>query len=104
MIMDRGPGCKAITSSILPAVRASVAETMIRKYNYSQGNVASMLGIAQVAVSKYMRDRCSPDVSRIKSYIIAKNLNRNVVESILNGKKDVSAEISKLCELILKTV
>lgn len=48
------PGCRKISKEILPAVRASVAQTMISECNYRQREIAEKLGVVQVSVSKYL--------------------------------------------------
>lgn len=91
--------CAAITRVILPAVRASVAEEMKHKYKYNQQQIADILGIAQVAVSKYLNGRYSSSVKKIKEHIMAKGLDKEIVNSVLSANEArVNRSIDKLCE------
>ncbi|MEM2760536.1 MAG: helix-turn-helix domain-containing protein [Nitrososphaerales archaeon] len=42
------------TRFLIPAGRSLIARELIKKYNFSQENVASLLGITQAAVSNYI--------------------------------------------------
>lgn len=93
------PECRRVTRVILPAIRASVAEVMSRRYNYNQEEIARKLDIVQVAVSKYLNRRYSSAVHKMKMYIIKNNLNRGIIEDILNGRgvKEIEKDIDSLC-------
>ena len=49
--------CISITKVILPAVRVNIAKQLDKKYGLSQKEIAQRLGVAQVAVSKYLNGR-----------------------------------------------
>ena len=91
--------CRRITSEILPAVRASIAEVMHKKYSYSESDIAQSLGIVQVAVSKYLNSNYSSKTKRVKDYIIKNRLNEDILSSIVNRKsaEDTNAMIYELC-------
>lgn len=90
--------CSSITRFVLPAVRASVAESMRKKYSYNQQEIAEMLGIAQVAVSKYMNGRYSKHVAEIKKYIISNGLDREVIRYARKSDLEkVNRAINDLC-------
>jgi predicted transcriptional regulator len=92
--------CKRITKVILPAIRASVAEIMCRKYDYNQEEVAAKLGVVQVAVSKYLNNRYSKAIDCVRSQIISMGLNEGVIERILGGgtREEIDREIDALCD------
>jgi predicted transcriptional regulator len=95
--------CKRITKVILPAIRASVAEIMCRRYDYNQAEVAAKLGIVQVAVSKYLNNRCSEGIGSVKEYIIKARLNEGIIERILGGgtREEIDREIDALCDSLM---
>lgn len=95
--------CKRITKVILPAIRASVAETMCRKYDYKQEEVAAKLGVVQVAVSKYLNNRYSKGIASVKSRITKARLNDGVIKRILGGgtREEIDREIDALCDRLL---
>jgi predicted transcriptional regulator len=91
--------CRRITSEILPAVRASIAEAMHKRYSYSESDIAKSLGIVQVAVSKYLNSNYSAKTKMVKDYIIKNRLNEDILSSIVNrkSKEDTNAMIYALC-------
>jgi predicted transcriptional regulator len=95
--------CNRITKVILPAIRASVAETMCRKYDYRQEEVAAKLGIVQVSVSKYLNNRYSKGIASVKGRIIRARLNEGIIKRILGGgtREEIDREIDALCDRLL---
>lgn len=91
--------CRKVTQVLLPAIRASIAETLDKKYYFTQDETAKRLGIVQVAVSKYINRRYSNEVLRIKKYIDSNELNVGIVSSIVEGidLKEVNRRIDELC-------
>ena len=94
--------CITITSVILPAVRASVAEKLLQM-GYGQESIAKELGIAQAAVSKYKNQRYSEKIKHIKNYIDEGKLYTGIIESIetKKGKENVEKDINSLCENLI---
>ncbi len=90
--------CGRISRYILPAVRACVAEKMSERYNYNQQEIAIRLGIAQVAVSKYLNGRYSRSVKVIKDHIERRGLENNVLR-YMNGHdmRKANEAINDLC-------
>jgi len=84
----------------LPAIRAAVAEELSSKYNYTQEEIASSLGIVQVAVSKYLNKKYSSKIAKLKNYIKEKGLADDIVKSIIDKqeKEKIENKINLLCE------
>lgn len=97
------PECKDIIRVVLPAVRASVAEEVHDKYSYSQEEIAKRLGVAQVAVSKYLNGRYSKEISQMKKYIIHEKLSDEVVKKVVGGKDrhQIDEAIDVLCDRLV---
>lgn len=97
------PECRIISKLILPAVRASVAETMKRDYNFSQKRIADALGVVQVSISKHLNNRHSSDIESIKQYIGEHGLGRQVIESIIANETpdSIGRKIDELCESLV---
>ncbi len=94
------PECKDIVRVVLPAVRASVAETMHKRYGYNQERIAQRLGVVQVAVSKYLNGRYSKEISHMKDYISKNKLSDTIVDKIEKGgnRKEIDNAIDNLCD------
>jgi len=84
----------------LPAIRAAVAEELSNKYDYTQEEIASSLGIVQVAVSKYLNKKYSSKIAKLKNYIKEKGLADDIVKSIIDKqeKEKIENKINLLCE------
>ncbi len=97
------PECKDIVNVILPAVRASIAETMRKKYGYKQEEIARHIGVVQVAVSKYLGGKHSEEIESLKNYIIEHKLNEEIVRKLVAGgpSKITDTEIDALCEKLV---
>ena len=79
---------------ITPALRSSIARTLIEKYDMSQADVARKLGVSQPAVSQYLkniRGKGATD-SRSASGSVNKIIRSSAVEE----------EVSKVCEKMVK--
>lgn len=100
------PECKSITQCILPAIRASVAQQMSDRYGWKQVQIASSLGVAQVAVSKYLNRRYSPNVGKMERYLTKNKTISKLVEDMVKGKsaEQISREIDRLCEQVVQNI
>jgi len=97
--------CEDITKIILPAVRINMAEQMRDKYHMKQQEIASRLGVAQVAVSKYLNGRYSRPVGELKERINARGLVDDIAAKAA-GTQNTSAingMINELCSKIVST-
>ncbi|MDE1861252.1 MAG: helix-turn-helix domain-containing protein [Candidatus Micrarchaeota archaeon] len=97
--------CADITKVVLPAIRASTAQIMIQKYGYKQQDIARELGVAQVAVSKYLNGRYSAKVARMKDYITKEELNGEIIRRMLNNdnQEKINKAVNDLCALLLRS-
>jgi hypothetical protein len=54
--------CEVAVKSVIPAVKALMAQELVEKHDLKQNQVAEILGISQSAVSKYTR--------KVRGYVI----------------------------------
>jgi len=97
------PECKDITRVVLPAVRASVAEALRKRYKNRQEEIAQKIGVVQVAVSKYLHGKHSGEITKMKDYITEHRLNEPILDKISNGrpKQEIEKAIEDLCERLI---
>ena len=95
--------CSSITREMLPAVRAYTAEQLSRKYSMTQAEIAIRLGIAQVAVSKYLNGKYSEKVRRMKERVGKSRKVDGVVSRVagMTNAIDVGSVINDLCTSLL---
>ncbi|MGC8538770.1 MAG: transcriptional regulator [Candidatus Micrarchaeia archaeon] len=94
------PKCDKITKIILPAIRAALASELSRR-GYTQQQIAGMIGVAQVAVSKYLNGKYSKKIENTKNFIIKNNMIEEIIgkEETAHGEKgkDIKKFIEELC-------
>jgi predicted transcriptional regulator len=79
------PECRKIAKEVAPAVRAYVIDIMHDKYKYKQQEIADRLGMAQVAVSKYLNRKYSREVARLK-VTVGRELDGKTLKSIMESR------------------
>lgn len=94
--------CNNITKLILPAIRINMTEQFSNKYNLNQKEIAHKLGIAQVAVSKYLNGKYSKSLKKIKESVgIMGIIDSTVMEvAIVSSPKVIDDLINELCTRI----
>ncbi len=95
--------CNTITRLILPAVRIGLAEQMSSKYKMRQKEIAERLGIAQVAVSKYLNGKYSKEVRTVKDKISASGILDDTAKKVsaTSNSRAVNSMVNELCAEIV---
>jgi predicted transcriptional regulator len=91
--------CSNITRELLPAVRIYAAEQLSSRYGMKQSEIARRLGIAQVAVSKYLNGKYSAHVKQIKERITSSMLVNETVRKVasMTNQGAIDVLINELC-------
>jgi predicted transcriptional regulator len=94
--------CEVMLNQIFPALRASLAREMIKRFKMSQKEVAKYLGVSQPAISYYknnLRGRSRFFIKKEKAISIGKKFlekavkeNTNIYFNICNICKEVRRE------------
>ena len=87
--------------SALPALRASIAKTLMSKYGLTQMKVADLLGVTQTAISYYLSNKRG---SAAQESIQVEEIKKTVLEisSMLAQKEiDRRAVATKLTEVLV---
>ncbi|MDE1856502.1 MAG: hypothetical protein KGH98_00280 [Candidatus Micrarchaeota archaeon] len=88
-----------VLKEFLPAFKAGAAKAMVREYKLSQQESASILGITQAAISKYLNNSYSAKIKRIESGL-DKRMIRRFVEERMNGSRRGAQRIAcDMCQL-----
>ena len=95
--------CMVITKSVLPAVRASIAQAMKEEYGWTQDRIAKELGVVQVAVSKYLNKKYSDKVAMINKYANSEGIGKKIAKKIIDGmnKTTINRDIDSVCADII---
>ncbi len=96
------PFCEVIVSSVLPALRAMIADELMRTYNLKQTEVSEKLGITQPAISQYRRELRGNRVKLLKSNKKIMNLVQSLSHDVANGKANAMKAHEKFCAICKK--
>jgi predicted transcriptional regulator len=99
--MKQLPCEKAIWETI-PVIRKEITCCMVRDFNLTQREAASLIGITPAAVSQY---RCNKRARKEINDLSILNEIRKSTEIIIRNKgNDLSFELCRLCRLMTKDV
>lgn len=89
--------CEVAVKSVIPAVKALMAQELVEKHNLKQDQVAEILGISQSAVSKYTR--------KVRGYVIkvddleeVQPLIEKMLSLIVNGGFERAEFLNFFCQ------
>ena len=95
--------CEVGVQTVLPAIRALMARTIIEKHGMREKQVAEILGLSQSAISRYTtKDR--GNIITIENVPEVQTLIDQMINLLLYGKPHQTAEILELlcqtCKII----
>ena len=93
------PYCETVAQVVLPTIRALIAKELIEKYNFTQQDAASKLGLTQSAISQYLRNLRG---SKIKILERDKSITKDIEEfagRIASGELDSSNSLVPFCNI-----
>lgn len=82
--------CEAASKLIIPAFRVAVAKKLVMDYGISQSKAASLVGVRQASVSKYLKAGKSDRVSEMAQFIHTNGLEMGIVQMAASGYEKVS--------------
>ena len=94
-----------VAAKLVPAIRARLAQILMRDYHMKQVEVAKRMGITQAAVSHYNTKARAVDEEILKTFPEIEDGVRELAEKMSKGLSapEQVAAIEELCEGIIKT-
>ena len=89
--------CDVATKSVVPALRAIIAEQLTDQLSLKQSDVAKILGTSQSAISKYNRKVRGRAVNVRNAQIVQPQIDR-IVKLVADGVNDKEAFTRLFCE------
>jgi hypothetical protein len=89
--------CEVAVKSVVPAVKALMAQQLVEEYGMNQEQVAEILGISQSAVSKYFR-KVRGHVIEVDKVQEARPLIASMVIMVVNGEHQRADFLQLFCE------
>jgi predicted transcriptional regulator len=89
--------CEVAVKSVIPAVKALIAQELVTEHGLKQDQVAEILGISQSAVSKYSR-KIRGHAVRIDDMEEIQPLVGNMIDLLMNGTYQRSEFLQLFCQ------
>jgi predicted transcriptional regulator len=89
--------CEVAVKSVVPAVKAMIAQQLVNEHGMKQEQVAEILGISQSAVSKYSR-KVRGHVIEVDKVQEARPLIASMVIMLVNGQHQRPEFLRLFCE------
>lgn len=89
--------CEVAVKSVVPAVKALVANELVEKHGLKQDEVAELLGISQSAVSKYTR-KTRGHVIKVDDIEDIRPLISKMIVLLLSGNYQRQELLSSFCQ------
>ena len=89
--------CEVAVKSVVPAVKALMAQQLVEEYGMNQEQVAEILGISQSAVSKYFR-KVRGHVIEVDKVQETRPLIASMVIMVVNGESQRAEFLQLFCE------
>jgi predicted transcriptional regulator len=93
-----------VARSVYPALRAMIADVLIKKYNYTQVEAARKLGVTQAAISYYLSSKRGIFRQLFKSEFIIKSVEEIAKGIVLNkiSERDLAYSLTKIADYIIE--
>lgn len=87
--------CEVGVQTVLPAIRALMARTIIEKHGMKEKQVAELLGLSQSAISRYTTKNRG-NLLTIENVPEVRKLINQIIQLLLFGKPNQTTEILEL--------
>ncbi len=92
--------CETFTREVLPAIRAMIAQKLIRELGMKQSETAELLGVTQATISHYINLRRGKVAVLLQTEEVASSLSE-IVEKIAREREPITP--SDICQICRKT-
>lgn len=100
------PTCEVVARYVLPVFRAMIAKEMMAKFQLSQCEVASRLGVTQAAISHYLKSKRGSkmvsELEKIPEVVLAVERISTELGHSKGDEDKVFEEFCSLCKIIRK--
>ncbi len=102
MMVKMANGYEMASKSVIPAARLRLARELKGRYNLTESRIASILGVAQAAVSKYLNGEYSKSVDNLANQIDASSINGYIKEIAEGSKVELKKCVCSICASVNK--
>lgn len=94
------PPCELIVRYVLPAFRSLVARELVKKYDFSQTEVAKRLGTTQATISYYLYSkRGNKRIKQLESISLVRSAASELAQDIATNRLSSADSVSEVCRL-----
>jgi len=97
--------CEVAVKSVVPSIRAFVANELTQSYKMKQSDVADVLGVTQTAVSKYTR-QVRGAVLKIDDSEEIRSMMKQITNRIVDRKlspRDLTLRFCEVCKVVRRS-
>lgn len=94
--------CENIIKVFLPAMKSSITKELMKKYNFTQVDVATTLGLTQAAISKYLSGRYSKVIKNVEKNENVKKMAERIAHSIAKENASKSKVVNLMCKSCIR--
>jgi predicted transcriptional regulator len=89
--------CEVGVKTVLPAVKAIMARSIVQKYGYTEKQTANLLGLSQSAVSRYVGRQRGANLSAIENTQEVSALIEQMVITVIKAPKNKAQLLDLFC-------
>ena len=89
--------CEIVIKEFLPAMRAGVTKILSEKYNFTQADIASQLGLTQAAVSKYLSGDYSNEIKIVQKVSDIQKMAESTAHMIAEKNASKLQVVNSIC-------
>ena len=93
------PYCEIASQYLLPTLRALIAKNLMEKYNMTQQDAASKIGLTQSAVSQYMRQLRGSKIKILEKDKVIMDEIEKFSGRIASGELNNLSTLDAFCEI-----
>ena len=90
---------ESVMLNFLPAFRFKAASIMTSEYGMNQQSTASILGVTQASINKYLKGRISLNIKRISKSIDEKSVRAFIEEALSGKQRNAKKYVCTMCQM-----
>jgi predicted transcriptional regulator len=91
--------CEIVVRDVLPVVRSIVVKELAEKYNFTQEEIASKLGITQASVSYYLSAKRGYKTNLVKEAKLMEDVGHRIARGVAKGNITQMEIIENICRM-----
>jgi len=91
--------CEIVVRDVLPEVRSIIVKELAEKYDFTQEEIASKLGITQASVSYYLGSKRGYKTNLVKKAKLMESVGHRIARGVAKGNMTQMEIIENICAM-----